>query len=128
MKHPLFDLLLRIPPMHVQKCKIYRWPENPLLYASMSEHLLFVPVVDLMNISEHNLVFAPHVIWNPLLFHPAHVALQRHSEPKDVVTRDTMAWTSNMRWHNLRRWRHPHPPVHFPFRASTLRVNMYMAM
>lgn len=46
----------------------------------MLDHLLFVPVVDLMNISEHNLVFALHVIRNPLLLHPAHVALQKKME------------------------------------------------
>lgn len=37
--------------------------------------ILFVPVVDLMDVSEDDLVFSPHVIRNTLFFHPAHVAL-----------------------------------------------------
>lgn len=102
--------------------------ENPLLCASVLDHLLFMPIVDLMNVSEHDLVFALHVIRNPLLLHPAHVALQRHGESKDVVTRETMAWTSNMWWHNLRGWHHPQPLVYFLSQASTLRMNMWMAV
>lgn len=58
----------------------------------MLDHLLFVPVIDLMNVSEYNLVFALHVIWNTFLLHPAHVALQGHGKSKAVVTRETMEW------------------------------------
>lgn len=47
----------------------------PFLVSLPQLHLLFVPVVDLVNVSKHNLVFASHVIRNPLLLHPAHVAL-----------------------------------------------------
>lgn len=74
--------------MDIQKCKLYRWTEKPLLCASMLDHLLFVPVVDLMNVSEHDLVFALHVIWNPLLVYLAHVALQKDiKSPRTLLPR-----------------------------------------
>jgi len=38
--------------------------------------LLFVPVIDLMDVSKDDLIFSSHVIWNAFLFHPAHVALK----------------------------------------------------
>lgn len=41
-----------------------------------SVSLLFVPVVDLMDVSKDDLVFSFHVVWNSFLFHSAHVALR----------------------------------------------------
>lgn len=38
--------------------------------------ILFVPVVNLMDVSEDDLVFSPHVIRDSFLLHPAHVALR----------------------------------------------------
>lgn len=37
---------------------------------------LSVPVVDLVDVPEHNLVFSFHVFWDALLLDPLHVALQ----------------------------------------------------
>lgn len=38
--------------------------------------ILFVPVVDLMDVAKHYFVLPFHVIRDALLLHPAHVALQ----------------------------------------------------
>lgn len=38
-------------------------------------NILFVPVVDLMDVPKDDLIFSPHVVGNALFFHPAHVAL-----------------------------------------------------
>lgn len=36
-----------------------------------------MPVIDLVNVPEHYLVFALHVLWNPVSGHAGHVALGR---------------------------------------------------
>lgn len=38
-------------------------------------YILFVPVVDLMDVAKHNFVFSLHIIRDTLLLHSAHVAL-----------------------------------------------------
>ena len=38
-------------------------------------HILFVPVIDLVDVAKHDLVFPFHIIRDTLLFYPAHVAL-----------------------------------------------------
>ena len=43
-------------------------------------HALFVPVVDLMDVAEHDFVFSLHVIGDSLLLHPAHVALKMETQ------------------------------------------------
>ena len=46
---------------------------------------LAVPVVDLLDVSEHNLVFSSHVLWNPSDLQPGHEAL-RHTQVLDYVS------------------------------------------
>ena len=40
---------------------------------------LFVPVVDLVDVSKHHPVFSPHIFWNSLTSHCGHVALHTHT-------------------------------------------------
>lgn len=39
---------------------------------------LAVPVVDLLDVAEHNLVFSSHVLWNPSDLQPGHEALRQN--------------------------------------------------
>lgn len=50
----------------------------------MCLHILFVPVVDLMDVAKHNFVFALHVIWDTFLLHSAHVALMADTDNKEI--------------------------------------------
>lgn len=42
-------------------------------------HGLAVPVVDLLDIAEDNLVFSSHLLWNPSDLQPGHEALRNVS-------------------------------------------------
>lgn len=48
-------------------------------------HLLFVPVINLMDVSKDYLVFSSHVIRNTLLFHSTHVALRERRQNISTV-------------------------------------------
>jgi len=39
-------------------------------------HILFMPVINLVNVPKDNLIFALHVVGYTLFLHPAYVALQ----------------------------------------------------
>lgn len=57
----------------------YALKQGQVLQLKDSASVLFVPVIDLMDVSKDNLVFSFHVIWNSFLFHPAHVALKERA-------------------------------------------------
>lgn len=46
-----------------------------LLVRALPVDSLSVPVVDLVDVPKHNLVFSFHVVWDALLLDPLHVAL-----------------------------------------------------
>lgn len=50
-------------------------------------HLLFVPLIDLMDITKHNFVFPLHIIRDTLLLHPAHVALKTEMQKHKFTVR-----------------------------------------
>lgn len=58
------------------------------------EDLLLVPVVNLMDVSEDDLVFSSHVIRNSFLFHPAHVALRKAHQTHWPNTENTIEKTT----------------------------------
>lgn len=57
----------------------YALKQGQVLQLKDSASVLFVPVIDLMDVSKNNLVFSFHVIWNSFLFHSAHVALKERA-------------------------------------------------
>lgn len=47
--------------------------------------LLFMPVIDLVNIPENNLVFSLHVLWYTSGAHGAHVALKERNTSMSIT-------------------------------------------
>lgn len=53
-----------------------------------SSDSLFVPVVDLVDVSKHHPVFSPHIFWNSLTGHCGHVALHTHTHTQSFPLLD----------------------------------------
>lgn len=72
----------------------YALKQGQVLQLKDSATVLFVPVIDLMDVSKNNLVFSFHVIWNSFLFHSAHVALKERATQS--VRSTSKCWPTTM--------------------------------